>query len=318
MKFSELREESLLISVLGPTASGKSSLALKLAVMVGGEIVNCDSMQMVQELRIGTAKPEPEELESVPHHLYDFLSLPETYSAGKYMRDSRRICREIRDRGAVPIVVGGTGLYLRALLRGMFDAPPNSSETRDRLKRIARKKGASFLHKWLVRTDPQAAFRIAPNDQVRLVRALEVQIATGRPFSSQMGQEEPLTGFNVLKFGLAPARDLLYQRINQRVEKMFDSGLLDETRRLLKAGYDESCKGFEALGYRYAIQVLKGSMDERKAIELTQRDSRRYAKRQMTWFRREKDVCWIDLSGDSPEAFAQVYGIVRKHLPGSS
>jgi tRNA dimethylallyltransferase len=133
-----------------------------------------------------------------------------------------------------------------------------------------------------------------------------------------MGQEEPLTGFNVLKFGLAPARDLLYQRINQRVEKMFDSGLLDETRRLLKAGYDESCKGFEALGYRYAIQVLKGSMDERKAIELTQRDSRRYAKRQMTWFRREKDVCWIDLSGDSPEAFAQVYGIVRKHLPGSS
>ena len=305
------KKDPLLICVIGPTASGKSALALRLAANLCGEIVNCDSMQMVKDLEIGTAKPGPGERESCPHHLFDLVSVAEVYSAGQYMIQARRICSEISSRGRVPVVTGGTGLYLRALLQGMFEGPSRSEGIRDRLKRISERKGTAFLHKWLSGKDPQAAEKIKPGDEVRLIRALEVRISTGRPISSLQGQEDALSGYRIVRIGLNPERGLLYDRINKRVVIMFDSGLLNETRRLLEKGYDASSKGFEALGYRYAIQVLKGGMDETRAIELTQRDSRRYAKRQMTWFRREPHVRWIHTSGETDEAYETALEIIQ-------
>ena len=292
----------LLICVVGPTASGKSYLALRIAEEKGGEIVNCDSMQMVRELDIGTAKPTPEEMAVVPHHLFNQVSLSGSYSAGEYMEQARHTCAEISSRGKVPVVTGGTGLYLRSLLQGMFEGPPKSDLIRERLQNIARRKGNVFLHHWLETKDPKAAARIETGDQVRLVRALEVYLATGESISSLHGKMDPIAGYRIIKIGLNPDRSLLYERINQRAADMFEAGLLEETRQLLKEGYDASSKGFEALGYRYAIQVLKGTMDESRAIELTQRDSRRYAKRQMTWFRREPGIKWIPDFGNSPSA----------------
>lgn len=314
MKTADNQATHPLICIIGPTSSGKSRLALRVAGRMRGEIVNCDSMQMISELEIGTAKPGENERGAVPHHLFDVISLSEIYSAGRYMEDARRVCGEIRDRGAIPIVTGGTGLYLRSLLLGVFEGPSRSDEIRSRLKRIADARGAEFLHRWLARKDPAAAERIMPNDQVRLVRALEVDLASGKTFSSLLGGEEPISGFRVIKIGLDPGRELLYQRINRKVEQMFKGGLLEETQSLLSEGYDESCKGFEALGYKYAIQVIRGSMDEIRALELTQRDTRRYAKRQMTWFRKEEGVNWIHDTGDSEGAYLAALKIIDEHL----
>ncbi len=303
--------EPLLICLIGPTASGKSALALQLARNLDGEVVNCDSMQMVRDLEIGTAKPGPDDRAVCPHHLFDLVSVADIYSAGQYMIQARKICSEISSRGRVPIVTGGTGLYLRALLEGMFEGPSRSEEIRARLKVISEKKGTNFLHKLLTDKDPKSAEQIKPTDEVRLIRALEVSIATGKPISSLQGREEALSGYRIIKIGLNPERPLLYDRINRRAVLMFRSGLISETRQLLEKGYDASSKGFDALGYRYAIQVLKGSMDESRAIELTQRDSRRYAKRQMTWFRREPDVNWIQATGETEEAYAAALEIIR-------
>ena len=311
MTVQKNKNNPLLICVLGPTASGKSSLAVKLALELGGEIVNCDSMQMVKELEIGTAKPGPSEKAACPHHLFDLVSVSEVYSAGQYMIQARKTCSEIASRGRVPIVTGGTGLYLRALLQGMFDGPSREEAIRKRLKIISEKKGIGFLHKWLSSRDPRAAEQIKPTDEVRLIRALEVRIVTGSTITSMRGQEKALSGYRIAKIGLNPDRQLLYNRINQRVINMFDAGLLDEARNLLERGYDASCKGFDALGYKYAIQVLKGVMEESRAIELTQRDSRRYAKRQMTWFRREPNVQWIPDFGDLAPAFKAACEILK-------
>lgn len=311
MTVKKYNNNPLLICVIGPTASGKSALAIKLAQELGGEIVNCDSMQMVRELEIGTAKPGLSEKAACPHHLFDLVSVSEVYSAGQYMIQARKICSEITSRGRVPIVTGGTGLYLRALLQGMFDGPSREEAIRQRLKTISTKKGTAFLHKWLSSRDPRAAGQIKPSDEVRLIRALEVRIVTGSTISSMRGQEEALSGYRIIKIGLNPDRQFLYDRINRRVVKMFDAGLLNETRNLLEMGYDASCKGFDALGYKYAIQVLKGAMEESRAIELTQRDSRRYAKRQMTWFRREPGVRWIIGTGETEESYRDALWIVE-------
>jgi len=312
MRSVEARKDSLLLCLIGPTASGKSTLALRIAPDIRGEIVNCDSMQMVKELMIGTAKPTREEMSQVPHHLFDLVSLSETFSAGEYMVQARKTCSEISSRGSVPVVTGGTGLYLRALLQGMFQGPPRSGNIRERLQKIADRKGNVFLHRWLRVRDPDAAGRIKTGDRVRLIRALEVVFSTGKPITSLQGDELPISGFRIVKIGLNPQRGLLYERINQRVIRMFDSGLLEETENLLRQGYDASCKGFEALGYRYAIQVLRGAMDESVAIELTQRDSRRYAKRQMTWFRREPDVFWISDTGDTDQAYKKAAELLQQ------
>jgi len=292
----------LLLAILGPTASGKSALAMRVAEQSKGEVINCDAMQMIRYLEVGTAKPSREERLRVPHHLYDIVDPDERYSAGRYVVDARRVCREITGRGHLPIVVGGTGLYLRVLLDGIFAGPARSEEIRARLRNIASRKGSSYLHRILERKDPKAALKIEEKDLIRLVRALEVCFVTGEPISALHGQKEPLKGYSVLKLGLDMPRQDLYDRINRRVEKMFESGLLEEVEALIEKGYRPAAKGFEAIGYRYAVAVLRGEMRGVEAIELTQRDTRRYAKRQLTWFRKEEDVEWISGPGESLKA----------------
>jgi tRNA dimethylallyltransferase len=295
-------ESPRLLVILGPTASGKSTLAIQAALQLGGEIINCDSMQMIRFLDIGTAKPDTREKETVPHHLFDIIGPDEYYSAGSYMVDGRRICQEVAGRGMVPIVVGGTGLYLKVLLEGIFEGPQRSQTTRERLLRTAERKGISYLHEMLRKSDPDSAARIQQNDLPRVIRALEVSMLTGKPISELQSEKEALEGFTVLKIGIDVPREYLYDRINRRVESMFQKGLLEEVESVLKMGYLPSAKGFEALGYRYAVAVLRREMTQDQAVELTQRDTRRYAKRQLSWFRKEKDVIWIKGPGETPEA----------------
>ena len=300
----------LLIVLLGPTASGKSTLALRAAPQIGAEIVNGDSMQMVRHLEIGTAKPSLEERSLVPHHLFDLVEPDEFFSAGAYMREARRVCREVAGRGRVPLVVGGTGLYLRVLLEGIFTGPGRSQEIRDRLDRIVRRRGTSTLHRILARRDPAAAASIQPGDRVRVVRALEVVLLTGLEMSRIQQNRDPLDGFRILKVGLDVPRSELYGRIDHRVSRMFAEGLIEEVQRLLASGYSPSAKAFEALGYRHAAAFLRGEIALENAIDLTQRDTRRYAKRQLTWFRREKDVRWLHAAGDTPSALDQFMGLL--------
>jgi tRNA dimethylallyltransferase len=301
----------LMIAVLGPTASGKSSLALEIAPRLGGEIVNCDSMQMVRFLQIGTAKPGPLEQGQVPHHLFDVVDPDEYFSAGSYMERARAVCWDIAARGMVPIVVGGTGLYFRALVKGIFAGPGRSADLRQRLQRIAERRGAQVLHRILARRDPEAARSIQSNDLIRVVRALEVMAQTGRRMSEVQSQTSPLTGFSIVKIGLNVSRQKLYDRINYRVEQMFQLGLVDEVRALLTRGYSPSAKGFEALGYRHALKAIQGELTVDEAIQLTQRDTRRYAKRQLTWFRKEEDVTWLNCPGEDPAALGQVLQVVK-------
>jgi tRNA dimethylallyltransferase len=301
-----------LVAVLGPTASGKSGLALKLAQRLGGEIVNCDSMQMIRQLTIGTAKPSRAEMALVPHHLYDVIDLNEFYSAGAYMDDARRICSEVANREKIPFVVGGTGLYLRALLKGIFPGPVKKPGLRSRLKEISRRRGTEFLHRMLLRRDPASAARIQATDEVRIVRALEVNLVTGDSILKLQKKHVPIKGYSVVKIGLNVAREELYDRINRRVEWMFDAGLLQETERLLLSGFPPDSKGFEALGYRHAMAVVQGELSLEESIELTQRETRRYAKRQMTWFRKEEDVHWIPFPGESPEAEIEALQVLEK------
>ncbi|MGH9341767.1 MAG: tRNA (adenosine(37)-N6)-dimethylallyltransferase MiaA [Acidobacteriota bacterium] len=300
-----------LIAIAGPTASGKSRLAVDAALEVGGEIVNCDSMQLYRKMEIGTAKPAAEERRLVPHHLYGIIDPDEYYSAGRYMTEARRICREIAQRGKIPVVVGGTGLYLRAFVEGVFQGPGRSEEVRRRIRAVGDQKGFDYLYRLLFRKDPEAARKISSRDHIRMVRALEIYFLTGEPISSLKPSRKALKDFKILKIGLNLPRPILYARINRRVEEMFWSGLLDEVRELLASGYALGSKGFEALGYRQALAVLKGELTRDQAIELTQRDTRRYAKRQMTWFRREQDMHWITEAGEEPAALEQLLQLYR-------
>lgn len=302
-------EQPLLLIIAGPTSSGKSSLALGAARALQGEIVNCDSMQLIREMDLGTAKPSQEEQEAVPHHLYDRINPDEYFSAGTYMAEARDICSEITGRGKVPIVVGGTGLYLSALLYGVFDGPGKSEELRARLSRVEEGRGLDYLHRWLARVDPDSGAKITAQDRLRIVRALEVYLLTGEPISRLQNQREELAGYRIVKAGIRLSRETLYGRINERVEWMFGAGLLEEVAGLLDRGYPPTAKGFEALGYRHAIQVLLGALTMEEAVELTQRDTRRYAKRQMTWFRRE-GLSWIDGPGERPGALTDLLKLV--------
>ncbi len=301
------------MALVGPTASGKSHLALAAAKQLDGEIVNCDSMQMYRHLQIGTAKPTPAQREQVPHHLYDLVDPDEYFGAGRYMKEARRICREIAARGKLSFVVGGTGLYLQALLEGVFEGPGRSESLRERLQRVGRRRGFQYLHRWLGKTDLEAAQRIPPQDHIRIVRTLEIYLLTGRPISELQAGREPLRNLPILKIGLNLPRTMLYDRINRRVEEMFRFGLVEEVQQLLDRGYDPDCKGFEALGYRYVLDVLQGGLGREEAMARMQMDTRRYAKRQMTWFRREKDVHWITLPGENPAALDQVMELVHEH-----
>lgn len=302
--------DNLLIVLAGPTASGKSALAVAAALALNGEIVNCDSMQLYRRLNIGTAKPSAGERVQVPHHLYDLLEPDEVYSAGRYMTEARQACSDIASRGRVPIVTGGTGLYLGALLEGVFAGPGRSEDLRARLYRIGDRKGSTWLHRLLQRRDPVAAARIQPGDRVRIVRALEVFFSTGQPITFLQPEREPLRGFRVIKFGLNLPRSELYARIDRRVDRMFDSGLVEEVEQLLLQGFQPGNKAFEALGYRHVVAFLAGRASLQAARELTARDTRRYAKRQMTWFRRDPEIHWVEYPGEDPRALAALMHLV--------
>jgi tRNA dimethylallyltransferase len=299
-----------LLGILGPTGSGKTSLAIRLARVVSGEIVNCDSMQMIQGMEIGTAKPTLAQRQGIAHHLFDRIKPDEFYSAGQYMEEARQVCREIGLRHNTPIVVGGTGLYFRALLEGVFQGPGRSNALRDRLQRIALVRGCDHLHRILARVDPKTASRLSCQDQVRVVRALEVFFLSGRPISRWKVRRKRLQGFEIVKLGIVLSREILYDRINRRVREMFRAGLVDEVQRLLDEGLRPDSKGFEAIGYRTVVRFLKDEIDLETAMELMSRDTRRYAKRQMTWFRKEEGIHWIDCPGEEDDAFARAKAIV--------
>jgi tRNA dimethylallyltransferase len=293
--------EPSLVVVLGPTASGKTALALALAEHFSGDIVNCDSVAMYRELEIGTAKPTVAERTRAPHHLFDFVDPTGCITAGEYARRAREVLREIDSRGRLPIVVGGTGLYLRALLQGLFPGPQRSEELRERLRQRVVEKGSGYLHCILKRLDFAAARAIHENDVPKLIRAIEVCLAARQKISELWKQgRQPLEGFRVLRLGLDPEREALYARINQRAEKMFASGLVEETAQLIEK-YGDSARPLAALGYKQAVQLLKGEIDRNAALQAAQQAHRKYAKRQMTWFRREPQVFWMRGFGDENE-----------------
>ena len=297
----EDRDQPLLVVILGPTGSGKTALSLKLAVEFAGEIVNCDSVAMYREFDIGTAKPSLEERAQAPHHLFDFVDPIAEVTAGEYARLARQVLGEISSRRHLPIVVGGTGLYLRALLEGLFAGPQRSEELRERLRERVAEHGSGYLHKLLMRLDRISAEKVHPNDAPKLIRAIEVCLASRQKMSElwQRGRD-PLKGFRILRLGLDPERAVLYERINRRAREMFENGLVEETEKLV-GKYGTGARPLSSLGYKQAAQLLRREISRDQAIEAAQQAHRNYAKRQMTWFRREPDVNWLKGFGDEPE-----------------
>jgi tRNA dimethylallyltransferase len=282
-----------LIAIVGPTAAGKSELALRLACDHDAEIVSCDSLQVYRGLDVGSAKPTPEERRRVPHHLIDVRDPDEPFSAADYARLGRASLAEIAARGRVALVVGGTGLYLRALLNGLFAGPSRDEALRGRLARLAERFGDARLHRLLARVDPEAAQRIQPRDRLRVVRALEVYRTTRRPLSEhhRAGEHAPLSGFTVQIVGLAPPRDTLRARVESRTDAMLAAGLLEETRRLL-ARYPTVPRPLRGIGYRQAVAVLRGEQALAAARHDIVAATMRYAKRQLTWFRHQSRASW--------------------------
>jgi tRNA dimethylallyltransferase len=306
--------EPLVVVVLGPTASGKTALALGSARRFPGEIVNCDSVAMYRDFEIGTAKPTVSERAEIPHHLVDCVDPLADVTAGEYVRQAREALREIVLRGHLPIVSGGTGLYLRALLEGLFPGPQRSEELRNKLRARAEKRGNEYLHRILKRLDSSSASRIHANDVPKVIRAIEVCLASRQPMTELLRQgRDPLQGFRILRLGLNPERDALYDRINRRAAKMFADGLIAETKTLL-ARYGDQARPLTSLGYKQAMQFLRGELDRESALAAAQQAHRNYAKRQMTWFRREPDVYWLAGMGDDRAIQAQSIARVEQEM----
>jgi tRNA dimethylallyltransferase len=312
--------DPLVLVLLGPTASGKTALSLHLAERFHGEIVSCDSVAVYREFEIGTAKPALQDRKRIPHHLIDVADPAEQFTAGDYSRLARAAIAGIHARGHMPVVVGGTGLYLRALLEGLFAGPARSEQLRERLRQRQAIRGAEHLHRILRRLDPPAAATIHANDVPKLIRAIEVCLSTRQSMTVmwQAGRD-PLRGFRILRIGLNPAREALYQRVNLRARAMFTQGqgqgqsLVEETR-MLKDRYGEAARPLASLGYKQAQQFLCGELSLDQAIAAAQQGHRNYAKRQMTWFRREPDVEWINGFGDDAEVQKQAAELVSKAL----
>jgi tRNA dimethylallyltransferase len=292
-----------LAAVVGPTGSGKSALALCLAQQFAGEIVNCDSLQLYRGFDIGTAKTPPGDRRGIPHHLFDVLTPQESYSAGEYAREARKVIAEIAARGRLPIVVGGTGFYLRALLEGLPVLPGRDERLRERLLERERLRPGS-LHRLLTRLEPSAAARIHANDVQKTMRALEVRLLTQQALPPP-AEAQALEGYAVIKLGLDPDRAALQQRLETRTRAMFAHGLLEEVRGLLALEATGNEKPFEALGYKQALLHLRGALTLEQAIESTIIETRQYAKRQRTWFRRDPDIRWLQGFGDDAEILAQ-------------
>ncbi len=286
-----------LIAVLGPTAAGKTSLAMRLARELDGEIINADALQVYRRLEIGTDKPSLELRRAVPHHLVDVLDPEEPYSAGEFARRARPLIDDIRGRRRTPILAGGSGLYLRAVLEGLSPIPPSDSQVRESLEKRCASEGLETLYEELSAVDPDTARRLAPRDRQRILRALEVAQSSGRTLSSWIRQR-PLGGkrLTAVKLGLTLPRSILYDRISARVTDMLERGWVEEVTTLLQDGVDPGVPAFQAIGYRQIVRHVQGDWSLRAAMEDTVRATRRYAKRQMTWFRKEQDVRWISAS----------------------
>jgi tRNA dimethylallyltransferase len=295
------------VAVLGPTATGKSALGIALARRFGGEVVSCDSTAVYRGFDIGTDKVPPSERGGIPHHLIDVADAREEYSAARYARDASGVIRDITARGRLPILVGGSGLYYRALTRGFFPGPARDAALRARLDRIAARRGSGCLHRWLQRVDPPSAERIRPQDQKRLVRALEVYCLTGRALTAHFADtQSPLPDYDVLAFALQISGEATAGRVARRVDQQFEQGLMDEVRGLLAAGVPARAHPFTGLVYRQAIEYLDGVRNEAATRELIVRENRRYARRQLIWFRKEPNLHWIYAAGELEATVQQV------------
>ncbi len=289
------------IVVVGPTASGKSRLGIGLARRHGGEILGCDALQLYRGMDVGTAKATAAERLGVPHHMIDILDPTEEFSAGAYSSRARAVLEDIRGRRRIPLVVGGTGFYLRALLEGLFAGPSRDEALRARMRRIIERGGPGRLHRALGRVDPASAARIAAADGERIIRAYEIYLSSGRPMSWWQGRpRDALGGWRWLKIGIRLPRAVLYARIDARVDAMFRAGLLEEVRGLVER-FGHGAPAFKGIGYRQAVRHLDGALSLEEAVEETKRESRRYAKRQSTWFGRDPEIAWIDDDGESLE-----------------
>jgi tRNA dimethylallyltransferase len=302
------------VGIVGPTASGKSALAVSLAKAFDGAIVSCDALQVYRCLDIGTGKIPVEERGGVPHHLLDVVDPDEEFTAADYIRTSAPIVMGLDSQGILPIVVGGTGLYLRALMLGLFEGPGRRPELRARISAVAERHGADFVHRMLARLDPDSADRIHPNDRVRMIRALEVIFSSHTTMSEMMSRRRsPLEGYRFLLYGLAPPREQLISKIERRVNKMFRDGFVDEVRYLLE-NYGSEVPAFKAIGYKELARYFSGELSLSEAEQQTVRATVQYAKRQMTWFRREDGVQWLAGWGEDTEVETEVRERIRAGL----
>jgi len=306
-----------LIAILGPTATGKSALALALAERHGGEIINCDSTAVFRGFDIGTDKIAPADRRGIPHHLIDIVDPTEEYTAARFARDAAAVIRDIHARGKLPILAGGTGFYFRALTRGLFPGPGRDAALRGRLESIAERRGVGFLHRMVTRVDPASGLRIQPRDLKRLVRALEVFVLTGRPLTAHFADTtSPIPDVDVLAIGLRLPAEAISERVARRVDDQFAWGLLDEIRTLLARGIPESARPFGGLVYRQALEHLHGVRDEASTRALIAQENRRYARRQLIWFRKEPNLRWFDGPGESSATIAAVMHLVDTYVAG--
>jgi tRNA dimethylallyltransferase len=286
-------DEQPLVAVAGPTGSGKSELALQIAEKFNGEVINCDSLQVYRHFDIGTAKLPISERRGIPHHLIDIVDPNELFTAGEFARVGRQVVADITARGKLPIVAGGTGFYLRALIDGLFTGPSRDDDLRTRLAEREKRRSGS-LHRLLTRFDRASSEKIHANDVPKVMRALEVCLLTRRPVSELFREgRDALRGYRVLKLGLFPERDVLYRGLDARCAAMFEGGLVEEVRHILSLGFAAECKPFESHGYKQALQLIRGDLSPRDAVFYAQRNTRQYAKRQITWFRREQGLVWL-------------------------
>ena len=303
------------VAILGPTATGKSALALAMAERYNGEIINCDSTAVYRGFDIGTDKIAVADRRGIPHHLIDIVDPTEEYTAAQYARDAAAVVRDIHARGRLPILAGGTGFYFRALTRGLFPGPGRDIELRQRLETIAGRRGVAFLHRMLQRVDPPSALRIQPRDLKRLVRALEVFFLTGRPLTTHFADTvSPLPDFDVVGVALRLPASQISARVTRRVDEQFERGLLDEIRGLLARGVPESARPFGGLVYRQALEHLHGLRDETATRALIAQENRRYARRQLIWFRKEPNLSWFDGPGEFAGTVAAVQRLIDHYV----
>jgi tRNA dimethylallyltransferase len=297
----------LVLAILGPTASGKSALGLALAERHSGEIINCDSTAVYRGFDIGTDKLTFEERRGIPHHLIDIADPTDVYTAAQFAKDAERVIRDIHARGKLPILVGGTGFYYRALVRGLFPGPGADDVMRARLDRIAARRGPERLHRMLSRVDPDSAARIMPRDQKRLVRALEVYFTTGRPLTAHFEEtRSPIADCRVVAVALKLPPALTAERVARRVDQQFARGIVDEVKRLLASGVPPQARPFGGLVYRQIMEMLNGERDETATRALIVQENRRYARRQLIWFRKEPNLIWFDGPGEHPQTLDRV------------